>query len=247
MRLMLPGIGLNIVLFGLAIPNLTAVAAPVAPTSLGDGAVSIVGISDRHQQIDRGNISQQSIAGTTIQGNGVEFIAPAEFQGGSPSSAQIQTMIGETAKMFPSLASIVQNLQRNPTFFRAIAMNTSTAEKNPSIVVVTQLPGSSKMTLEYLEATMAKLMPSMLPPEFKLVDSRVMQVGTRQIVRLSITGNIQGDKFKQSIGLLKEGDAIFQVTYVGASANSDRDRSIFEQMIRTFKTTDSMSDKIPTI
>jgi hypothetical protein len=138
--------------------------------------------------------------------------------------------------MFPSLASFVQGLDRDPTVFRAIAMNAATTS-NPSIVMVTRLPFPATVSLTYLRDTMSKLMPTMLPAELKLVDSRVVNVGSRQIVKLTISGNLQGAKFRESIGLFKEGNDIYQVTYVFGNQHLGQASSIFEQMIRTFKAT----------
>jgi hypothetical protein len=242
MRYILSAIGLNIVLCGLISPNFSAVAAPIASTaSVGGGKVSMLEPTAARQKdrlpISDLTASQKSTQGTTIQGNGVEFTAPAGFKGGSPTSAQTQAIVGETARLFPSLASLVQGLQSNPNFFRAIAMNTDTSEATPSIVLITRLPVAGSISLKTLQETMSQSMPAILPPEFKLVDSRVVTIGDRQIVRLSIDGNIQGAKFKESIGLLKAGDEIYQITYVFSPDNAKQSRSIFEQMVRTFKTT----------
>ena len=166
---------------------------------------------------------------------GVEFKLPAGFKGGSPSSAQTRATIAQTTKMFPSMASLMQVFESDPSIVRAIA--TSTDSQVPSMVLVTRLPIPASVSLAEIQEMMAKVMPSMLPPEFTLVDNQILNVGSRQIVRLSIDVNVQGIKLKESIGLFKRGNQIFQVTYVYDNESSPQAMPVFEQIINTFKAT----------
>jgi hypothetical protein len=213
------GIGFNIALCGLAITNLAASAAP-ATVTMSPQSPSEIAIS-------------QSSTNTIIKGTGVEFSVPSGFQGGPPSSTDTKTITDSAAKMFPSMASFVKLLDTDPTFLRAIAINT--AQKEPEIVLITRLPVPAEVALNELHDMMAKMLPSMLPPEFKLVDSKVENIGTRQIVRLTVDANIQGSKFKESIGLFREGNEVFQVTYVYANENLQQAMPIFEGIITSFK------------
>lgn len=174
---------------------------------------------------------------TTIRGNGVEFTLPAGFKGGSPSTAQTQAALSETAKLFPSMAASLDVFYSNPEVIRAIATDTNSRQTSASMVLVTCLPIPAGVSLTEIQAAMVKVIPSALPPEFKLVDTQILQVGSRQIVRLDIDATIQGVKIKESIGFFKAGGKIFQVTYVYGSENADRAMPIFEQMIITFKAT----------
>jgi hypothetical protein len=146
--------------------------------------------------------------------------------------------------MFPSMASFVQIFDQDPTLFRAIAIETVKSKENPSLILVTRLPLSVGISLKDLQVAMSKSLPTILPPEFKLVDSRVVNVGSRQIVRLTLDVNIQGFNFKESIGLLKEGNEVFQVTYVFDNNDTAKASTIFEGMIRTFKTTPLIPGKM---
>jgi hypothetical protein len=217
MRLLISGLGLNIALCGLLSPNL-AIAAPTSPVS--------------SLQLELTPTASSQV--TVIQGNGVEFAVPKGFEGGAPSSTQTKTLMEETVRMFPSMSTFVEMLDRDPTAFRAIAMNTS-ATSNPSIVLVTRLPVPASISLTELESAMSKMMPGMLPEGFKLTDSRVVTIGNRQIVKLSIAGNVRGFKFRESIALLKEGDDIFQITYVFDEKKATQARPVFDRMVRTFK------------
>ena len=172
----------------------------------------------------------------TIKGNGVEFKLPAGFKGGSPSSAQTRATIAQTAKMFPSMASIMQVFESDPSIVRAIATSTN-SQQVPSMVLVTRLPIPASVSLAEIQEMMAKVIPSMLPPEFNLVDNQILNVGSRQIVRLSLDVNIQGIQLKESIGLFKTGNQIFQVTYVYDNESSPQAMPVFEQIINTFKAT----------
>lgn len=171
-----------------------------------------------------------------IEGNGVKFTVPAGFKGGVPDGAEIKEFITEAAKMMPSLGSMIQLIGNNPEFFRAIAIKIN-PQGDTDLFLVNQLPIPANVTLEEIREAMSKAIPSMLPPEFKLVSSKVTNVGSRQIVQLTVDINIQGMKMKESIGLFKQGDEIFQVTHVYLQKDSQRSASIFEQVINTFQVT----------
>ena len=220
MRFLYSGI-VNIALLGLSTLNLSAIAA-TPPTAVTQATT-----------IDRIAIYDSSL--TTIRGNGVEFKLPAGFKGGSPSSAQTRATIAQTTKMFPSMASLMQVFESDPSIVRAIA--TSTDSQVPSMVLVTRLPIPASVSLAEIQEMMAKVIPSMLPPEFNLVDNQILNVGSRQIVRLSLDVNIQGIQLKESIGLFKTGNQIFQVTYVYDNESSPQAMPVFEQIINTFKAT----------
>lgn len=219
MRFLYSGIGFNIALLGLS-ANLSAIAATPPAASVRVPTIDRIALYDSSR---------------TIRGNGVEFKLPARFKGGSPSNAQTRAAIAQTAKMFPSMASIMQVFENDPAIVRAIA--TSTDSQVPSMVLVTRLPIPASVSLAEIQEMMAKFMPSMLPPEFTLVENQILNVGSRQIVRLSIDVNVQGIQLKESIGLFKTGNQIFQVTYVYDNESSQQAMPVFEQIINTFKAT----------
>ena len=219
MRFLHSGIGFNLALCGLAVTNLAAIATPSPVTAVVHPHANLA--------MWQGNSS------TLIKGTGVEFTVPNGFQGGPPSSDDTKAITTEAAKMFPSMASFVKLLDTDPTFLRAVAINS--AKKDPEIVLITRLPVPGNVPIEELHDMMAKILPSMLPPEFKLVDHKVDNVGARQIVRLTVDVNVQGAKFKESIGLFREGDEVFQVTYVYASENSQQALPIFDGIVTSFK------------
>jgi hypothetical protein len=217
------GLGLTMGCFALNLTQM-AIAATPAPAP-----VTQAPISDR--------LAIYDTTYTTIRGNGVEFKLPTGFKGGSPSSTQTQAVLNETAKLFPSMASSLEIFYSNPEVIRAIATDTDARQTSASMVLVTCLPIPASVSLAEIQEAMVKVIPSALPPEFKLVDNQVIQIGSRQIVRLDIDATIQGIKIKESIGFFKAGGKIFQVTYVYGNENADRAMPIFEQMISTFKAT----------
>jgi hypothetical protein len=213
------GIGLNIALCGLTATNLAAVAEPPPVYTAQAPSYSLR--------------IPEPIGGKVIRGTGVEFTVPSSFNGGVPASADTKAMTTAAKKLYPSMSSIVNALEADPTVLRAMAI--STAKQNPEIVLITRLPVPETVELEELEAMMSKMLPSLLPPEFKLVDHKMDTVGSRQIVRLTVDAELQGTKFKQSIGMFKEGNEIFQVTYVHSSENMRQARPIFDRIITSFK------------
>jgi hypothetical protein len=237
MRFIHSGIGFTIALCGLNATNLTASAAPSPVVPLVQAPSSSFTLLQAQK-----DTSEQ----TVIEGNGVGFTVPAGFKGGLPSSADTKAITTEAAKMFPSMASMMQAFDNDPGFFRAIAINTA-KQGNPDLVLVTRLPIPANVPLSYIQEMMAKLMPSMLPPQFKLVNTKTVNIGSRQIVQLTVDANIQGSKIKESIGLFKEGDEVFQVTYVYAKENSQQAVPIFEQIINTFQATPKASMTTPPI
>jgi hypothetical protein len=218
-RVLYSGIGFNLALCGLAMTNFAASAAPAAVT-MSPQSPSALAMS-------------QSSTNTIIKGTGVEFAVPNGFKGGPPSSSDTKAITDSAAKMFPSMASFVKLLDTDPTFLRAIAINT--AQKDPEIVLITRLPVPAEVSLDELHDMMAKILPSMLPPEFKLVEHKIENIGTREIVRLTVDADIQGSKFKESIGLFREGNEVFQVTYVYANENLQQALPIFEGIVTSFK------------
>ena len=220
MRILYSGIGFNIALCGLAVTTLAASAAPATvPVNARSSPASLA--------------MNQSSNSTIIKGTGVEFSVPKGFQGGPPSSTDTKAITESAAKMFPSMASFVKLLDTDPTFLRAIAINT--AQKDPEIVLITRLPVPANVALDDLHDMMAKILPSMLPPEFKLVEHKIDKIGARQLVRLTVDANIQGSKFKESIGLFREGNEVFQVTYVYANENIRQALPIFDGIVTSFK------------
>jgi hypothetical protein len=230
-RFLYSGICFNLALL-LTTPNLAATAAtPVTPVTQLP-SIDRISIDDSNQ--------------TVIKGNGVEFTLPAGFTGGSPSSAATKAMVAATAKTLPSMAEFVKVFDSNPELIRAIATSTA-PQQNPGVILVTRLPMPANTSLQDLQSAMSRVMPSMLPPEFKLVDNQIRNIGSRQIVQLEIDVNVRGVKLKESIGFIKEGDAIYQVTYVYASENSQQAISVFAQIINTFKATSQPSVPSPVI
>jgi hypothetical protein len=229
MRLIHSGIGFTIALCAFNSIDLTTVATQLPDRLVSQAPSSSLAIQGTK---DPASTSTQ----TVIEGNGVKFAVPAGFKGGVPDGAEIKEFITEAAKMMPSLGSMIQSIGSNPEFFRAIAININ-PQGDTDLFLVNHLPIPANVTLEEIREAMSKAIPSMLPPEFKLVSSKVTNVGSRQIVQLTVDVNIQGMKMKESIGLFKQGDEIFQVTHVYLHKNSQRSASIFEQVINTFQVT----------
>ena len=219
MRFFSVGIGLNIALCGLTLTSLAAVAEPPPVYS--------------SQAISYSPEIPETIGNKVIRGTGIEFTVPRGFNGGVPASVDTKAITTEAKKLYPSMSAFVDALETDPTFLRAIAINT--AKQEPEIVMITQLPVPGTVGLEELREIMSKALPSVLPTGFKLVEHKIEMVGSRQIVRLTIDVDLQGSKFKQSIGMFKEGNEIFQVTYVYASENTRQARPVLDGIISSFK------------
>jgi hypothetical protein len=213
------GIGLNIALCGLTVTNLAAVAEqpPVYTAQAPSYSLTIPGMS----------------GGKVIRGTGVEFTVPSSFSGGVPASADTKAMTTAAKKLYPSMSSVVNALEADPTFLRAMAI--STAKQDPQLVLINQLPVSGTVGLEEVHEMMSKMLPSVLPTGFKLVEHKIDTVGSRQIVRLTVDVELQGTKFTESIGMFKEGNEIFQVTYVHSGENMRQARPVFDRIITSFK------------
>jgi hypothetical protein len=232
-RFLYSSLGFNTILCGLSLSGLAAIAAPspLPPTIQAPASLTL----------RQGDGSNQTI----IQGTGVEFAVPSGFQGGPPSGFDTKTITTEAAKMFPSMASFIKLLDTDPTFLRAVAVNTT--KKDPEIVLITRLPVPASVPLTEIHDTMAKMLPAVLPPEFKLVEHKLDRLGTRQIVRLTVAAQVQGSKFKESIGLFREGNEVYQVTYVYADENVRQALPVFEQIVTTFKAVPTAAVTTPPI
>lgn len=228
MRLPKFAILFNIALFGLATSNLTANATPQSFANV--------------DQTSNHNLTLlQRESDTIIKGNGVEFVVPAGFKGGSPSDAQVRQITREAVKIAPSMAPFVKILDSDPSILRALAISTGS---NPEVIIISRLPLPGKVSIVEIEAMMAKAFPSLLPPEFKLTEHKVDTVGSRQIARLLVTADIQGVKAQELVGLFVEGNEVFQVTYAYAAADSKQANRNFNQVVNSFKATaDNASEK----
>uniref|UniRef100_UPI00286E39C6 hypothetical protein n=1 Tax=Chamaesiphon sp. VAR_69_metabat_338 TaxID=2964704 RepID=UPI00286E39C6 len=215
MRFLYSGIGFNLALLGLSATNLTAIASPATLPQRVPQQLALLQDSGSNREL------------TVIKGNGVEFTVPAGFKGGKPSSEETKAIISAATKLSPSMASFAKLVDNDPAFIRAMAFNTTTPER-PEIVLITRLPIPATTPMSELEEMMAKVLPSMLPESFKLVEHKLDKIGAREIVRLTVTANVQGANFKESIGLFREGNEVFQVTYVYDGASQRQAQPTFE-------------------
>jgi hypothetical protein len=246
-RFLYSGIGFNLALLGMSATNLAAIASPATlpPVGVGDslplGTASAFAeaspLENRVVPSHQLTLLQDSRSTgnlTVIKGNGVEFTVPAGFKGGKPTSEETKAIIAAATELSPTMASFAKLVDGDPSFIRAMALNTTKPEL-PEVVLITRLPIPATVTMSELEATMAKVLPSMLPDSFKLVEHKLERVGSRQIVKLTVTADIQGATLKESIGLFREGNEVFQVTYVYSGASARQAQPTFEQIINTFK------------
>jgi hypothetical protein len=218
----------NIALFGLATGNLTANATPQYFSNVAQTSTHDLTLLQRESD-------------TVIKGNGVEFVVPAGFKGGSPSDDQVRQITTEAVKIAPSMAPFVKILDSNPSILRALAISTGS---NPEVIMISRLPLPGKVSIVELEAMMAKAFPALLPPEFKLTEHKVDTVGSRQVARLLVTADIQGIKLQELVGLFVEGNEVFQVTYAYSEADSKQANRTFKQVVNSFKATaDTATEK----
>jgi hypothetical protein len=223
MRFIPLGISFNIALYGLVSTNVAANAAPqFLPSSQS---------SSSYLALRQGAATSNQ---TIIKGNGVQFTVPIGFKGGSPSSAEVRKIATESAKAFPSMAPFVKFLESDPSMVRALAINTNS---NGEIALVSRLSIPTNLSLDEIESIMAQKFPEILPPEFKLSEHRVENVGSRQIVKLLVDADVQGLKLQELVGLFREGNEMFQVTYVYSEENSAQAIPVFNQIINSFQAT----------
>jgi hypothetical protein len=215
--------GFSIALVSLNVGNLTAVATsvPVEPNTQMSG-------------IDRLAIHKSKQ--TVIKGTGMEFILPSGFKGGAASGDLVKTMVDAVASEMPSMLPFMAALEKDPSIFRAFAIDTN-SKQNPSLFLVNSLPVPANMSLGELSAGMSQAMSSVLPPEFKLVDNKIVKVGSRQIVQMKVDINIKDTQIQELVGLFREGNEVFQVTYVYTNKSPRQANLIFQQAIETFKAT----------
>jgi hypothetical protein len=223
MRFFSAVMGFNIVLFSLSVGNLAGVATsvPVVPNTQMTG-INRLAIHKSKQ--------------TVIKGTGMEFILPTGFKGGAASGDLVKTMIDAVASEIPSMLPFMAALEKDPSIFRAFAIDMD-SRQNPSLFLVNSLPVPANMSLEELRSGMSESMSSVLPPEFKLVDNKIVKVGSRQIVQMKVDINIKGTKIQELVGLFREGNEVFQVTYVYANKSPRQANLVFQQAINTFKVT----------
>jgi hypothetical protein len=224
-RFLTAGIGFTLALSGLVAPNLVAGAEPLNISLPAQAPSYNLTLQQDKSATDR----------TVVRGNGVEFSAPIGFQGGSPSSDDTNRLIKAVTDLNPSLASFSKLLEKDPSIFRAIAFNTS-EQSSPEVILISAPPFPASVPLEDIEAMLTEFLPSMMPG-FKLSEHKIVNLGSRQIAMFTVNASDRGVQLQESIGLFREGDDIFQVTYAYAKKDSLQARSIFNQIVNTFKAT----------
>jgi hypothetical protein len=177
-----------------------------------------------------------------IQGNGVQMSLPNGFSGGDPTQSQTKILLKETARQFPNLAPFMKMIELDPSILRLIAFHEGSPAPAPTaaqVVIVARLSIPAGVSITDIHEKMVKAFPTLLPTSFQLVDHQVTRVADRQVARFTIDADIQGTSLREVLGIFKQGEAVYQVVYVVPKNAAPQTLSSFEQMIRTFKASDS--------
>ena len=232
MRFLLSGISFNLVLLALS-ANLVANATPLKSTPIDRGS-----IGNAIAQQRQGATIKQLGNSQTVTGIGVEFLLPSRFRAGSPANKGLQAVFTEHAKQSPITASVMTIFDRtDDANANAVAIDT-TRRDNLEILLVTTFSTPSNLSLESM---LANFRDSKYPSsEFTPVDTKIVTVGARKLLQIQGNLNVKGSQAKVFMGFLKEGDKTFQLTYVYGTQNTQQALPVFEQIVRTFKVTDTV-------
>jgi hypothetical protein len=234
-RFWLCGIGFNLLLLALS-ANLLAAATPFKSTQIDRGSVSKA-IAQQPQSTPPPLTNSQ-----TVTGIGVEFLLPSRFKAGSPADRQLQTIVTDSAKQSPITASFLTIFESSDDMqARAIAIDNSSRD-NLEILLVNSPSMPVNLSLEDMQANFAKASPS---KEFTPFDTKIVTIGSRQLLQIQGNLNLSGSQAKVFMGFLKEGDKTFQITYVYGTQNTRQAQPVFEQIVRTFKVISTPDPAIP--
>jgi hypothetical protein len=226
------GISFNLVLLALS-ANLAAIATPLKSTQIdlrsGGNAIA---------QQPQGATMKQLGTSQTVTGIGVEFLLPSRFRAGSPENQELRSIFTEYAKQSPITASVMTIFDSsNEMPARAVAIDNS-RQDNLEILLVTTFSTPSNLSLESM---LANFRDSKSPSsEFTPVDTQIVTIGSRRLIQIQGNLNIKGSPAKVFMGFMKEGDKTFQLTYVYGTQNTRQALPVFEQIVRTFKVTDTV-------
>jgi hypothetical protein len=167
-------------------------------------------------------------------------LLPSRFRAGSPDNKELQAIFTEDAKQSPITASMMTIFDlSNEMQARAVAIDNSRRD-NLEILLVNTPPVPSSLSLETMQANFAKASPSDV---FTPSDTKIVTIGSRRLLQIQGNLNLNGSQAKVFMGFLKQGEKTFQFTYVHGTQNTQQSLPVFEQIVRTFKVTDTVPSR----
>jgi serine/threonine-protein kinase len=156
---------------------------------------------------------------------------PESYEGGDPSQ-DLDVIVEKLRTLGPEFAQMAKMIEQNPSAFVFWAFDSDVGDSGFLINVnVSTERVPSAITLEaYLDALVGQL-----PSQFRVVERGTVSLDHYQAERVLIEASIMGVEIKQVIYVIKEGNAIWAVTFSTSADEFDRRLPTFEQSMRTFK------------
>lgn len=178
-----------------------------------------------------------------VKGRGVELWLPPQYQGGSPSAKDTQTMLKGLATLGSQYAELARVVEKNPDAIALYAVDVDRTTGRVASVIVSPSIVPESMPLEvFIDLFRKTPIPGMRVVEQKMTripDNSVRGGVSQPAGRLVVETTVRNITVRQLVYVIKRGTTVWSVAYsTGVNEYSQR-LPAFEKSIRTFRTTAS--------
>jgi hypothetical protein len=163
-------------------------------------------------------------------GNGVELWLPESYEGGNLNK-DLDTIVDHLRELGPDFENIAQMIEQNPSAFALWAFDSEGSEAGfLTNINVTKEQIFSSITVDtYLDAAIKQF-----PPEFQLVDRRIVSLDRYEAGRLLVELTLSSIKAKEALYAIKDDDTMWLVVYATRTSEFEQRLPTFEQSVNTF-------------
>ncbi len=167
-----------------------------------------------------------------FEGRGIELWLPESFDGGDPTSEDLEMIIEGLRSLGPDFDQMAQMVEQNRSVFVIWAFDSELGDSGiltNAIVGTERVPTALKMDT-YLDAVTKQL-----PAQFRVDKREIVKLGEYEAGRLVIDFTMSGAHAKQLMYTIKDSGTMWSVNYTTGAEEMDQRLPTFEQSIRTFK------------
>lgn len=166
-----------------------------------------------------------------FEGRGIEFWLPESYEGGSPSE-KLDVFVENVRALGPDFEKVARAIEKHPSAFVIMAVDSNVGPTGAltNVNVTTELLPSSFGLNAYLDRAIQHL-----PRQIRLIERKLVSLDAYQAGRLVLEFEAQNLHTKQIAYVIKDGSAVWVVTYTTGADEFDHRLAVFEQSIHTFK------------
>jgi hypothetical protein len=168
-----------------------------------------------------------------LTGKDIEIWLPESYEGGDPSSEDIDTIFEKAKALGPNFEQMAQAIKNNPSMFVFWAFDSNIGESGAmtNVGIATERVLSS-MTLD----TYMEVMIKQLPNQIQVVNQEKITLddydeARRMMMEITVSNIIA----KQVMYVLREGNKVWLINFTTGKSEFDQRLTTFEQAVNTFK------------